>query len=154
MKINELKECLKKYGFTVVRDSDSWLVSASNQWGAAHINIEGSGYEITALPTDVANIVLKFIATPIEERKDEKRWNIVVAQDVDEAGQFSIWRKPKLGLAEDSFIDAEAKLKDLNDPTTIFADSEFNQLIGQLKLLPHGDAYAKIAELGKREVVE
>ncbi|KRL95551.1 hypothetical protein ACUIJQ_08330 [Levilactobacillus hammesii] len=154
MKISELKERLKKYGFTVARDSDSWLISSPNRWGVAHVNIDGSGYEISSLPIKAASVVLKFIATPIEERRDEKRWNIVVGQDVDKAGELSIWRKPAYGTAENGFIDAQAKLKNLKAPTTIFTDSEFNQLIEHLKALPHGGIYAKIAELGKREVLQ
>lgn len=83
----------------------------------------------------------------------DKQWNIVIARDVDEVGALSIWRKPFWdGAVKDSFIDADGRAKDLKKELYIFTDSEFSQLIDCLRKLPDGYIYAKIAELGKREV--
>ncbi|NLR08686.1 MULTISPECIES: hypothetical protein [Lactobacillaceae] len=154
MKTNEFKEKMELLGFKLIRRRDDWVITIiGDVIGTATVSAKDTSYCISSLPSKVANIIVEFANTPVEDRKDEKRWNVVVGQDVDKAGEFSIWRRPEYhGLIEDSFIDAEASLNDLKDPTTIFTDSEFNQLIKYLEALPHGGIYAKIAELGRREV--
>lgn len=154
MKISEFKRKMDQLAFEVKRGEGNWLISTPNEWGTATINMTTDSYGICNLPLDAAMLVAQFANTPIDERDDDRRWHIIIGQDVDKDGELTIWRKPYYnGAVEDSFIDAEAKQGDLDEPTTIFTDFEVEQLLTRLKALERGDIYAKIVELGKREVV-
>lgn len=96
----------------------------------------------------LAHAIIDYANTPVEERNDDKRWNVVIGQDIDGARFFSVWRKSPGG----NYIDTGTTLNGLKKDAYIFTDSEFDDLVNLLKSLPNGETYAKIAELGKREV--
>ena len=78
---------------------------------------------------------------------------MVIGEDVDYGKRLSIWRRQDYDPdgSGSSYIDDDTDLSDLKEPFAIYTDSEFARLIKQIKLLPYGETYAKIAELGKRE---
>jgi len=153
MKISEFRKQMKQLGFDVNRSENRLLIHEDDRWGSATVSVSSDEYRIFSLPVDAAELVIQFANTPVDERGDESQWNIIIGQDVDKDGQLTIWRKPYYnGAVEDSFIDAEAKQSDLDEPTTIFTDFEVEQLLIRLKALEHGEVYAKIVELGKQEV--
>ena len=89
--------------------------------------------------------------TPLDKRKDEHKWNVIVGND--DKGKFSIiaWQKDFTGHGYAlSFNNPD----DLTDDDVIFTDEEFSDLIKYIKTLPDGEYQAKVAEHGKTEVKE
>lgn len=158
MKTSEFKKFMEQTGYAIHTTGKGRLAITSEILpGEAYININTSRvgkYQINNLPEKVASVVQDYAWTPIAERKDEKRWNVVVGQNLGHDRYISVWSKRYDGTVETSYIDITSDPNDLKGDAYVFTDSEFNQLIEHLKALPHGDAYAKIAELGKREVVD
>lgn len=157
MKTSEFKEKVESIGYKLARGKDDWVITISGDAiGTATVSTKDTAYCISSLPFRVATIVAEFANTPVENRKDEKRWNVVIGEDVDYGKRLSIWRRQDYDPdgSGSSYIDDDTDLSDLKEPFAIYTDSEFARLIKQIKLLPYGETYAKIAELGKREVTK
>lgn len=156
MKTSEFKKFMEQTGYAIHTTGKGRLAITSEILpGEAYININTSRvgkYQINNLPEKVASVAQDYAWTPIAERKDEKRWNVVIGSELQVGGTFyTIWSKGNIKpcYTNDSVVSSE-----LDEPENIFTDSEFDDLITCLKSLPNGDTYAKIAELGKREVVD
>lgn len=155
MKTSEFKEKMELLGYKLIHGEDDGVITISGDTiGTATVSAKDTSYCISSLPSKVAKIIVEFANTPVENRKDEKRWNVVIGQDVDKGKRLSIWRRYDYGPDGfgGSYIDDDTSLSELKEPYAIYTDSEFADLVKQLKALSHGDIYTKIAELGKREV--
>ena len=94
-------------------------------------------------------ILAEFAMTPLDKRKDEHKWNVIVGNDDKGALSIIAWKKNFTGHEYAlSFNDPD----DLTDDEVIFTDSEFSDLIKHIKTLPNGEWQAKVAEHGKTEV--
>ncbi|WP_258115624.1 hypothetical protein [Levilactobacillus yiduensis] len=150
MKTSEFTKFMKQTGYTVRMTGRGRLAIGSEIIpGTALIDVHQVGkYQIHDLPDYVANVVMDYAGTPLNERETEKRWNIILGQDVGGGSYFSAWYKRGSGFGITALVDENS----LRMSDFIFTESEFLALIAQLKLLPNGDVYAKIAEFGKQEV--
>ncbi|WP_407885996.1 hypothetical protein [Levilactobacillus sp. N40-8-2] len=163
MKTSELKNALRNMGIMEQirkRQNELWI-NAYDPFGnfLASTSVGTSGRietysSILGIPLSdqrqLIGYMMDYAQTPIEQRSDEKRWNVVIGQDGNRNG-LTVWAK---GSMRPYYTSSTTDIAELSNFQNVFTDSEFNELIEHLKKLPHGDTYAKIAELGKREVDE
>ncbi|WP_143464126.1 hypothetical protein [Levilactobacillus enshiensis] len=155
MKTKEFNDLMKSFGCTVKTRADRVEVFGpfGDERGSIALDLQDA-YYVSNFGVPVAKVIAEYAATPLVERKDEKRWNVIVGQDINNAGLISAWCKKYNDYAEGSYIDDDTTPENLKNEYYIFTNSEFDYLITHLKSLDNGDVYAKIAELGKREVKE
>ncbi|WP_261809537.1 hypothetical protein [Levilactobacillus humaensis] len=145
MKTSEFKQRIEDAGYSVTEESDYYSFSANR--GVAMVSkVDARRFSVYGLPLSVTNVVVEYAYTPIEKRENEKIWNVVLGYDYD---CYVAWRKDDGAYTTTATATA---VELLNDDDFVFTDSEFNVLIDHLKSLTNGATYAKIAELGKREV--
>ncbi|GAB2555111.1 hypothetical protein [Levilactobacillus fujinensis] len=151
MKTSEFKKRVEEMGYSGWTTSTNDLVFESGTLpGSARVSLNRAGtYHAIDLPKRVVSVAQEFAWTPLAER--EKRWNVVIGNFEDENGdlKLSVWWKGDHG---EFWIFDTVALEDLSEPENIFTDTEFDSLVAYIKTQPNGDTYAKIAELGKREV--
>jgi len=151
MKTSEFKKILKENGCTLKKANNATEVR--NEYCLlAEIDAQYSGeYGIWSAPSVVVKAVVDYAMTPIEERKDEKRWIVVIGSDATSDSIYSTaWFKNCSGFNIASMV-LPADLEGNKD--FIFTDSEIADLLNQIEKLPNGCTYERIAELGKREVL-
>jgi len=154
MKTSEFEKIVRQNGYCVSSDGYVTQVLRNNDFVLAEIYISECGeYGIWDAPSPIAKAVVDYATTPIEERNDKKRWNVILSCDngISLFGGYTAWYKFQ------GEFRVETGATDVNlqkDKNFIFSDSEFAALIVWLKKLPDGETYAKIAELGKQEVNE
>lgn len=154
MKTKELINLASRFGYKTVRSLDA-MNFVKNKIDYLHwVELTGPHYMVSdSMPAQLAHAIIDYANTPVEERRDEKRWNIVIGQDtVGSDVVYAIWYKDEYNDRKE-YHTSDHVLADLfNEPDAIFSDSELDDLLNYLKSLPDGETYAKIAELGKREV--
>lgn len=148
MKTSEFKSAIESEGYHVIERPDYYRVGNKDFLSFIDKNELGV-FQVCKLPDKVASVMMHYAYTAIEKRKDEKRWNVIIGSDGKRNG-LTVWEK---GSITPYYMSSTTDIAELNNSQNTFTDSEFSQLIEHLKNLPHGDVYAKIAELGKREVV-
>ena len=89
--------------------------------------------------------------TPLDKRKDDHKWNVIIGNDDSGVGSIIAWEKDSLGHG---YILGTVNPGGLTFYESIFTDEEFSDLIKYIKTLPDGEYQAKVAEHGKREVKE
>lgn len=94
-------------------------------------------------------ILAELAMTPLDKRKDEHKWNVIVGNDNREIGSIIAWEKDFTGHGFVLTLDEPGHLA--YDGAT-FTDEEFSDLIKYIKTLPDGEWQAKVAEHGKKEV--
>lgn len=96
-------------------------------------------------------ILAELAMTPLDKRKEEHKWNVIVGNDDYVEGSVIAWEKAITGNGYLLRIDY---LNTLAYDRAVFTDDEFNALIKHIKKLPDGEWQAKVAEHGKTEVKE
>lgn len=94
-------------------------------------------------------ILAELAMTPLDKRKDEHKWNVIIGND--DRGNRSIvaWEK---SISNNGYALNIDDPDDLSFYTAVFTDEEFSDLIKYIKTLPNGEYQAKVAEYGKTEV--
>lgn len=87
--------------------------------------------------------------TPLDKRKEEHKWNVIVGNDDNDNGSIVVWEK---FISDNGYVLNIDYPNDLSFYTAVFTDKEFSDLIKYIKTLPNGDWQAKVAEHGKTEV--
>ncbi|WP_203640056.1 hypothetical protein [Levilactobacillus wangkuiensis] len=152
MKISYLKEFLEKEGYEILDGVGILLIReiGKNGDGSFISKTKVGEYFVSGLPRRISKEMAELAWTPIEKRNDEKRWIVVIACDTENGEKFyTVWSKGYTLKSYHTRDDVAENL--LHNPYYVFTDSEFDGLISYLKSLPHGDVYARIAVLGKRE---
>ena len=86
--------------------------------------------------------------TPLDKRKDDHKWNVIIGNDDSGVGSIIAWEKDSLGHG---YILGTVNPGGLTFYESIFTDEEFSDLIKYIKTLPDGEWQAKVAEHGKTE---
>lgn len=94
-------------------------------------------------------ILAELAMTPLDKRKDECKWNVIVGNDA--SGLINIVRWAK-SVSYFKFQLLSSDSSSLADDDSTFTDEEFSDLIKYIKTLPDGEWQAKVAEHGKTEV--
>ena len=155
MKTSKLIEIASRFGYRTERSaSETGINFIKNKYDDTNgVELTGRHYVIIdSMPPQLAHAIIDYANTPVEKREDEKRWNVVIGQDLVGAIAMSAWHKGPEGSAWGSYIDMYTMPSSLKNDCFTFTDAEFSVLIEKLKSMPDGETYAKIAELGKREV--
>ena len=93
-------------------------------------------------------ILAELAMTPIDNRKDEHKWNVIVGNDDRGNRSIVVWEK---SISNNGYVLNIDGPHDLSFYTAVFTDKEFSDLIKYIKTLPDGEYQAKIAEHGKTE---
>lgn len=112
-------------------------------------NIFASGFNELPYSHKLWMILAELAMTPLDKRKDEHKWNVIVGNDDYVEGSVIAWEKAFTGNGYLLRIDY---LNTLAHDRAVFTDDEFNALIKHIKKLPDGEWQAKVAEHGKTEV--
>lgn len=152
MRTNELINLASKFGYKTEKSAIGMQFIKNEYEDISGVTLNSSHYLISdSLPPQLAHAIIDYANTPVEERQNDKKWNVVIAcQPTDFQTTFTIWTHDL--EKQKYYTDFFAFKRDLCCSDAIFTDYEFDGLITYLKSLPDGDTYAKIAELGKREV--
>jgi len=153
MKTSEFKRFMEQTGYHGWTTGTNQLaIEGDTLPGSAIVSPNQVGeYQAIDLPKQVASVVQDYAWTPIAERKDEKRWNVVIGKEgEDEDTVFTIWEKYRCWYAITSVVGSDK----LDEDDYIFTDQEFEELVNYINTYSDSSVYAKIAELGKREVVD
>lgn len=123
-------------------------VDKLEQFNFGRVNISASGFNELPYSHKLWMILAELAMTPLDKRKDEHKWNVIVGNDGSRVDNIVCWRKldngfPYLHLSDSIYL--------ANDDA-IFTDEEFSDLIKYIKTLPDGEWQAKVAEHGKTEV--
>ena len=94
-------------------------------------------------------ILAELAMTPLDKRKVEHKWNVIVGNDDRGNRSIVVWEK---SISNNGYILNIDGPHDLSFYTAIFTDKEFSDLIKHIKTLPDGEWQAKVAEHGKTEV--
>lgn len=94
-------------------------------------------------------ILAKLAMTPLDKRKDDHRWNVIVGNDNRGNRSIVVWEK---SISNNGYVLNIDGPYDLSFHTAVFTDEEFSDLIKYIKTLPDGEWQAKVAEHGKTEV--
>ncbi|MBU9788756.1 hypothetical protein KOM07_04180 [Lentilactobacillus sp. G22-6] len=98
-------------------------------------------------------ILAELAMTPLDKRKDEHKWNVIIGNDDSEVevgfGSIIAWKKDSLGHG---YLLSLNDSDSLTNDEVVFTDEEFSALIKYIKKLPDGEWQAKVAEHGKTEV--
>jgi len=159
MKTSELKSKLADMGLTVngPRADINSYVDIYNQRGImiAQVSTTIGGRMSTyresldlssADQHQLIDYVMDYAQTPVDDRKDEKLWNVVISGEPS-IKAVTAWYK----YGDDFRLDGGTTPSDLASDDYRFTDSEFEKLCEALMTVPYGPTYVRIAELGKRE---
>lgn len=94
-------------------------------------------------------ILAELAMTPLDKRKEEYKWNVIVGNDDNDNGSIVVWEK---SISDNGYVLNIDYPNDLSFYTAAFTDKEFSDLIKHIKTLPDGEWQAKVAEHGKTEV--
>lgn len=157
MKYSEFKESIRNLGkdydvnrkdnqnpdyiYVVYKEND-----ISNVSKCTPFSVEMCHFNSCPKKQEVWNLVTKLAATPIDEREEEKKYNVIIGND-DTNFPYLVWTK-------DNFIKAYllsgAKVKGLREGSDFqFTESEYQDLLKYIKTLPQGDKQVEIAKIGK-----
>ena len=93
---------------------------------------------------EVWNAATALAATPLDEREEEKKYNVIVG--IDNSQIVAAWIKDDIEKYTLSYV-CHSTLEAWSDFQ--FTESEFQNLLKYLKSLPQGDKQVKIAKIGK-----
>ena len=91
-------------------------------------------------------ILSELAMTPLDKRKDEHKWNVIVGNDNSGVGNVVCWEKSD---SEFPYILCFSNQIYLSCDDGTFTDEEFSDLIKHIKTLPDGEYQARVAEHGK-----
>lgn len=94
------------------------------------------------------NMASVLAGTPLNEREEENKYNVIIAFNGSNTYPFTVWSK----IVDNFEINSVKKtsLESQNAPSCFqFTDTEFEDLIKYIKHLPDGEFQAKVAEHGK-----
>ena len=91
-------------------------------------------------------ILAELAMTPLDMRKDEHKWNVIIGKDALDRYNIVCWEKLNYIL---KYAVCLTDSDQLNDKRYIFTNGEYNDLIKFIKKLPDGEYQAKVAEHGK-----
>lgn len=94
-------------------------------------------------------ILAELSMTPLDERKDDHKWNVIIGNDDIRRFPIIAWRKDFKDYGYTLSLDYS---DNLTNDELVFTDEEFSDLIKHIKTLPDGDWQSKVAEHGKTEV--
>ena len=93
---------------------------------------------------EVWNAATALAATPLDEREEEKKYNVIIGHDESEFPHV-VWAKDNVK----KYVLSYASFSALTYSNYQFTESEFQNLIKYLKSLPQGDKQVEIAKIGK-----
>lgn len=94
-------------------------------------------------------ILAELSMTPLDKRKNEHKWNVIIGNNDNYNGSIIVWEK---SISNNGYVLNIDYPNDLSCYLAVFTDSEFSDLIKYIKTLPEGEWQAKVAEHGKTEV--
>ena len=93
---------------------------------------------------EVWNAATALAATPLDEREEEKKYNVIISSD--NAGIHTAWSR---GFKELYVLSKNVDDDSLEGFDYKFTESEFQNLLKYIKSLPQGDKQVEIAKIGK-----
>ncbi|WP_367376044.1 hypothetical protein [Lentilactobacillus kefiri] len=141
-----------KYYFEIIYKSKSiaW-VDKQQQLSFGHVNTLASEFDKLPYSYKLWMILAELAMTPLDKRKDEHKWNVIVGNDNSGVGNVVCWEKSD---SEFPYILCFSNQIYLSCDDGTFTDEEFSDLIKHIKTLPNGEWQARVAEHGKTEVKE
>lgn len=116
-------------------------------------NIFASGFNELPYSHKLWMILAELAMTPLDKRKDEHKWNVIVGNDSSRDKSIVCWIKSD-GDFNFPYLLCLSESYSLTYDDSTFTDEEFSNLIKYIKILPDGEWQAKVAEHGKTEVKE
>lgn len=96
-------------------------------------------------------ILAELAMTPLDKRKEENKWNVIVGNDDSESDYIICWGKED---SNSTYVLCLADSNSLKMNSKTFTDDEYSDLVKHIKTLPDGEWQAKVAEHGKTEAKE
>lgn len=90
---------------------------------------------------------VKLAETPLEDREEERKYNVIIANNdvADTDFPLVVWHK---NSKEEYYTDC-CYQEELKEDDYTFTESEYQDLLGYIKTLPNADKQLKIAEICK-----